>query len=211
MVRRCAGGSAPSAAATRRSSRRRSVSAAGRRRRHRQQAVRVVRGACDRSSGDGPCAQAVDGAAARDGDHPGDGAAASGVELGRPPPHFQEGLLDDVLGLFPVAQDPERDRDRPRRVLVVERPQRRDVAAGDAREKLPVARPIARTGGHGGYEFGQAPFNIGCANQRAEAAPPTPTKSCLLELRSSAALRTYASLSLHRRGTARCDFQAAGG
>ena len=144
----------------------------GRGRRHRQQAVGFVRGACDRSSGDVPRAQAVDGAAARDGDDPGDGAAASGVELSRPPPHFQERLLDDVLRLFPVAQDPKRDRDRPRRVLIVDRPQRGDVAAGDALEKLPVARPVGRTGRHGGYELGQAPFNIGCAKRTAEAAPP---------------------------------------
>lgn len=137
----------------------------GRRRRHRQQADGFVRGGGDRSSGDVPCAQAVDGAAARDGDHPGDGAASSGVELGRPPPHFQEGLLHHVLGFFPVPEDPVGDRDRPRGVLLVDRPQGRDVAAGDALEKLPVARPIVRTGRCGGYEFGQAPFNIGCANR----------------------------------------------
>ena len=143
----------------------------GRGRRRRQQPVRVFAGACDRSSGDGPRAQAVDGAAAGDGDDPGDGAASSGIELGRPPPHFQEGLLNDVLRLFPVAQYPERDRDRPRRVLVVERPQRGDVAPGDACEKLPVARPVARTGGHGGDELGQAPFNIGCAMVSGSGAP----------------------------------------
>ena len=160
-----------------------------------------LRGACDRSSGDGPRAQAVDGAAARDGDDPGDGAASAGVELGGPPPHFQERLLDDVLGLFPVAQDPKRDRDRPRRVLIVEVPQRGDVALGDAREKLPVARPIARTGGHGGYELGQAPFNIGCANrQRKRCAHRRHEAMFLLELRLSVhfgRMRPY----FHRRGT----------
>ena len=135
----------PSAAATRCSSRRRCVSAAGRRRRHRQQADGFVRGACDRSSGDVPCAQAVDGAAARDGDDPGDGAASSGVELGRPPPHFQEGLLDDVLGLFPVPQDPERDRDRPR--ARADRRSRRSAATSPRATRARSSRSRARSVG----------------------------------------------------------------
>src|SRR6188508_3336434 len=96
------------------------------------------------------------------------GGASSGIELRGAAPDFQERLLDDVLRLFPVPQDSIRDRDRPRRVLIVQAPQRGDVAPGDAREKVPVARPIGRTGGHGGYEFGQALFNIGCPNRQGK-------------------------------------------
>ena len=153
----------------------------------------LFRGACDRSSGDAPCAQAIDGAAACDGDDPGDGAASSGIELRGAAPNFQERLLDDVLGLFPVPQDPKRDRDRPRRVLIVQAPQRGDVALGDAREKFPVARPDRSARWARRLRIWSSTLQYWVRQSPAEAAAPIAAINMLsLELRLSVSLRTYA-------------------
>ena len=88
------------------------------------------------------CAKPVDGAAARDGHDPGDRAAPAVVELRRSAPELEEGLLHDVLRLLQAAQDLHRDRHRARRVLVIERPKRGDIAGRHAHEERAVARAV---------------------------------------------------------------------
>jgi hypothetical protein len=99
--------------------------------------------------------QAIDGAAARDRHHPSDGAPPARIEVCGALPQLEEGLLHDVLGGRPIAEDAGGDGHRPLGVLIEQGTNRPDLAVGDARQELPISLPL-ESGGRprrrGGYE-----------------------------------------------------------
>ena len=62
--------------------------------------------------------------------HPGHRGAPAGVELGRVPPHLEQHLLGDLLGLGRIADHPPDDAEHGRGHLVVDRVEGRLVAPG---------------------------------------------------------------------------------
>jgi hypothetical protein len=85
-----------------------------------------------RAAGPDAGAQPIDGAAAGDGHHPGDGAASMRIELPRALPQLQEGLLHDLLGVPPIPKNARRDGHRAPDVAVEQPANGLDLPVGHA-------------------------------------------------------------------------------
>jgi hypothetical protein len=99
-------------------------------------------GVAERPGGPRARPQAIDGAAARDRHHPGDGAASTRVELRGALPQLEEGLLHDVLGVVRSAEDARGDGRRALGVAVEQGADRLNLAVGHAREELSISLPL---------------------------------------------------------------------
>jgi hypothetical protein len=107
-------------------------------------------GGGQRAAGPRARSQAIDGAAACDGHHPGDGAASSPIELSGALPQLEESLLHDVLGVIPIAQNAGGDGHRAFGVSVEQGTDRLHLPVGHACQELSISLPISLQGQRGG-------------------------------------------------------------
>ena len=92
-------------------------------------------------------ADAVDGAVAGEGDGPGEGGAAAGLELAGLFPKGDKHVLHDVLGLLGVVQDAQGGGVKRTGETIIKRGKGIAIAAGNALQQLGVPRVAILGGG----------------------------------------------------------------